>query len=181
MTDVVLRVRGVHTRRGDTDILRGVDLEVERGEVLAVVGPSGSGKTTLLRALNYLTPFDAGEVEVAGRLLRPGMCERADAAALREVRLRVGMVFQSFHLFPAPDRDRQRRGGAAPGARPVARAGTGAGEDAARVGSDWRTARRPCRTRSREASSSASRSRARSPWSRWRCCSTSPPPRSTRG
>jgi polar amino acid transport system ATP-binding protein len=100
MTDVVLRVRGVHTRRGDTDILRGVDLEVERGEVLAVVGPSGSGKTTLLRALNYLTPFEAGEVEVAGRLLRPGMCERADAAALREVRLRVGMVFQSFHLFP---------------------------------------------------------------------------------
>jgi polar amino acid transport system ATP-binding protein len=100
MTDVVLRVRGVHTRRGETDILRGVDLEVERGEVLAVVGPSGSGKTTLLRALNYLTPFDAGEVEVAGRLLRPGMCERADAAALREVRLRVGMVFQSFHLFP---------------------------------------------------------------------------------
>jgi polar amino acid transport system ATP-binding protein len=100
MTDVVLRVRGVHTRRGDTNILRGVDLEVERGEVLAIVGPSGSGKTTLLRALNYLTPFDAGAVEVAGRLLRPGMCERADAAALREVRLRVGMVFQSFHLFP---------------------------------------------------------------------------------
>jgi polar amino acid transport system ATP-binding protein len=100
MTDVVLRVRGVHTRRGETDILRGVDLEVARGEVLAVVGPSGSGKTTLLRALNYLTPFDAGEVEVAGLVLRPGMCERADAAALREVRLRVGMVFQSFHLFP---------------------------------------------------------------------------------
>jgi polar amino acid transport system ATP-binding protein len=100
MTDVVLRIRGVHTRRGETDILRGVDLEIGRGEVLAVVGPSGSGKTTLLRAFNYLTPFDAGEVEVAGQRLRPGMCERADAAALREVRLRVGMVFQSFQLFP---------------------------------------------------------------------------------
>jgi polar amino acid transport system ATP-binding protein len=100
MTDVVLRARGLHTRRGATDILRGVDLDVGRGEVLAVVGPSGSGKTTLLRALNYLTPFDAGEVEVAGQRLRPGMCERADAATLRAVRLRVGMVFQSFHLFP---------------------------------------------------------------------------------
>jgi polar amino acid transport system ATP-binding protein len=100
MTDVVLRARGLHTRRGETEILRGVDLDVGRGEVLAVVGPSGSGKTTLLRGLNYLTPFDAGEVEVAGQRLRPGMCERADAAALRAVRLRVGMVFQSFHLFP---------------------------------------------------------------------------------
>jgi polar amino acid transport system ATP-binding protein len=100
MTDVVLRARGLHTRRGATEILRGVDLDVGRGEVLAVVGPSGGGKTTLLRGLNYLTPFDAGEVEVAGQRLRPGMCERADAATLRAVRLRVGMVFQSFHLFP---------------------------------------------------------------------------------
>ena len=143
MTDVVLRVRGVHTRRGDTDILRGVDLEVERGEVLAVVGPSGSGKTTLLRALNYLTPFDAGEVEVAGQRLRPGMCERADAAALRAVRLRVGMVFQSFHLFPAPDArsttSRRRRAGCS---ACRARQRTGAGQDAARVASGWRTARR---------------------------------------
>jgi polar amino acid transport system ATP-binding protein len=100
MTDVVLRARGLRTRRGTTEILRGVDLDVGRGEVLAVVGPSGGGKTTLLRSLNYLTPFDAGEVEVAGQRLRPGMCERADAATLRAVRLRVGMVFQSFHLFP---------------------------------------------------------------------------------
>jgi polar amino acid transport system ATP-binding protein len=100
MTDVVLRARGLRTRRGTTEILRGVDLDVGRGEVLAVVGPSGGGKTTLLRSLNYLTPFDAGEVEVAGQWLRPGMCERADAATLRAVRLRVGMVFQSFHLFP---------------------------------------------------------------------------------
>jgi polar amino acid transport system ATP-binding protein len=54
----------------------------------------------LLRALNYLTPFTAGSVEIAGHTLRPGMSERTDAAALRAVRTRVGMVFQSFHLFP---------------------------------------------------------------------------------
>jgi polar amino acid transport system ATP-binding protein len=98
--EAVLRVRGLHTQLGGRPVLCGVDLDVERGRVLAVVGPSGAGKTTLLRALNYLTPFAAGEVTVAGLRLRPGMCERADAAALRAVRRSVGMVFQSFHLFP---------------------------------------------------------------------------------
>jgi polar amino acid transport system ATP-binding protein len=96
----VITVRGLETVRGGTPILRGIDLAVDAGEVLAVIGPSGSGKTTFLRALNYLTPFTAGEVEIAGQGLRPGMSERADAAALRAVRVRVGIVFQSFHLFP---------------------------------------------------------------------------------
>jgi len=96
----VVAVRGLRACRGETDVLHGIDLEVHRGEVVAILGPSGSGKTTLLRALNYLTPFSDGEVEIAGHPLRPGMCERADAAALRAVRTRVGMVFQSFHLFP---------------------------------------------------------------------------------
>ncbi len=100
MRDVVLCARGLTTRRGDATILHDVDLTVRRGEVLAVVGPSGGGKTTLLRAFNYLTPFDAGEVDVAGLGLRPGLCERRDAPVLRAVRQRVGMVFQTFHLFP---------------------------------------------------------------------------------
>jgi polar amino acid transport system ATP-binding protein len=96
----LLAARGLHVRLGDRDVLRGVDLAVARGEVVAVLGGSGSGKTTLLRALNYLTPFTAGEVEVGGLRLRPGMSERRDAAALRAVRRRLGMVFQAFHLFP---------------------------------------------------------------------------------
>ncbi len=96
----VVTVRGLRTRRGPTEILRGVDLDVGAGEVVVIVGPSGSGKTTLLRALNYLTPFTAGTIDIAGHALRPGMSERTDAAALRAVRTRVGMVFQSFHLFP---------------------------------------------------------------------------------
>lgn len=97
---VIVHVRGVHTRRGARDVLRGVDLTVRRGEVVALVGPSGGGKTTLLRALNYLTPFDAGEVDIAGHELRPGLSERHDATLLRAVRTRVGMVFQQFNLFP---------------------------------------------------------------------------------
>jgi polar amino acid transport system ATP-binding protein len=96
----VVRVRGLHTRLGTQDVLCGIDLDVRPGEVVAVIGASGSGKSTLLRALNYLTPFTAGDVEVAGHHLRAGMCERRDAEALRAVRRRVGMVFQAFHLFP---------------------------------------------------------------------------------
>jgi polar amino acid transport system ATP-binding protein len=100
MSAPVVAAHGVHTRFGAAEVLRGVDLTVARGEVVGVLGGSGGGKTTLLRALNYLTPFHAGSVEVAGLSLRPGMCERRDAAALRAVRTRVGMVFQHFHLFP---------------------------------------------------------------------------------
>jgi polar amino acid transport system ATP-binding protein len=101
MTDAaVLRTRGLATRLGTAEILQGIDLEIARGEVVAVIGASGSGKTTLLRALNYLTPFTGGAVEIAGHTLRPGLSERLDAGVLRAVRTRVGMVFQSFHLFP---------------------------------------------------------------------------------
>ncbi|HUI25739.1 MAG TPA: amino acid ABC transporter ATP-binding protein [Candidatus Kryptonia bacterium] len=96
----ILSVRALRARRGDRDVLRGIDLCVARGEVVALIGPSGGGKTTLLRALNYLTPFNEGEVDIAGHRLRPAMSERKDAAALRAVRTRVGMVFQSFNLFP---------------------------------------------------------------------------------
>jgi ABC-type polar amino acid transport system ATPase subunit len=96
----IVSARALQTRLGGTEVLRGVDLTVSRGEVVAIIGPSGGGKTTLLRALNYLTPFTAGEVEIAGHRLRPGLSERRDAALLRAVRTRVGMVFQSFHLFP---------------------------------------------------------------------------------
>jgi polar amino acid transport system ATP-binding protein len=95
-----LEVHGMCCRRGDVEVLRGVDLIVRRGEVVAVLGGSGSGKTTLLRALNYLTPFSAGRVRVAGAELVPGMCERRDRRVLQAVRRRVGFVFQGFQLFP---------------------------------------------------------------------------------
>ena len=96
----VVTVSGLRTRLGGTEVLRGIDFAVGRGEVVALIGPSGGGKTTLLRGLNYLTPFCEGSVSIAGQQLLPNMSERAHAAALRAVRLRVGMVFQAFHLFP---------------------------------------------------------------------------------
>jgi polar amino acid transport system ATP-binding protein len=95
-----LEVRGLHVARGDRDVLCGIDLAVEQGEVVAVLGGSGSGKTTLLRALTYLTPFTAGEVRVAGARLVPGMTERRHGHVLQAVRRRMGFVFQGFHLFP---------------------------------------------------------------------------------
>ena len=96
----VIDVRGLRLRLAGKEILCGVDFSVGRGQVIALVGPSGSGKSSLLRGLNYLTPFTDGDVEIAGHHLRPGLSERRDAELLRSVRTRVGMVFQSFHLFP---------------------------------------------------------------------------------
>ena len=93
-------VRGLCVHRGQTEVLRGIDLSIARGEVVAVLGGSGSGKTTLLRALVYLTPLAAGEVRVAGERLVPGMTERRNGRTLQAVRRRVGLVFQGFNLFP---------------------------------------------------------------------------------
>ena len=90
----VVRARGLRKSFGTVSVLNGVDLDVHRGEVVAVIGPSGSGKTTLVRTLNHLEQPDAGSVEIDGRPM--GGRDRELAAQRR----RVGMVFQRFNLFP---------------------------------------------------------------------------------
>ncbi len=95
----MIRVRRLCKRHGARAVLENVSAEVERGQTIAIVGPSGGGKSTLLRCLNYLEPFDQGEVEIAGIRLVPGMGAR-ERETLRELRARVGMVFQQFNLFP---------------------------------------------------------------------------------
>ncbi len=94
----MISVRSLSKRHGAREVLVGVTAEVRRGETIAIVGPSGGGKSTLLRCLNYLEGFDAGEIEIAGITLRPGMAN--GDPALRRLRTRVGMVFQQFNLFP---------------------------------------------------------------------------------
>ena len=89
-----LSLRGVIKSFGDTAVIRGIDLEVERGEMVCLIGASGSGKSTLLRCINLLEPVDDGEILFDGTdIAEPGLDPRP-------VRQRIGMVFQSYNLFP---------------------------------------------------------------------------------
>jgi ABC-type polar amino acid transport system ATPase subunit len=99
----VIRVRNLHKRFGDHPLFQGIDLDVGRGEVVAIIGPSGSGKSTFLRCLNGLEPFQEGEVDVDGTALHSlhgPKPSREDRETIRRVRLKLGMVFQQFNLFP---------------------------------------------------------------------------------
>ena len=96
----MIRVEGLVKRHGTQEVLRGVTLEVRRGELAAVIGPSGGGKSTFLRCLVGLERLDAGTITVGDTTLRPGLSHEAEADALRAIRSRAGMVFQHFHLFP---------------------------------------------------------------------------------
>jgi cystine transport system ATP-binding protein len=101
-TAPLLRATGLRKSFGDLEVLKGVDLEVRRGEVLVLIGPSGSGKTTVLRALNALTPPDAGVIELDGDRVDFGAStgKRARAAERELLRDSAGMVFQHYNLFP---------------------------------------------------------------------------------
>ncbi len=92
-----LRVRALHAVRGQQAILRGLDLDVDAGEVCAVMGVSGAGKTTVLRVVAALQPFSSGTVEIGGVSLAPGALP--PESQLRALRRRVGVVFQSHALF----------------------------------------------------------------------------------
>lgn len=107
MTPMV-QIAGVHKLFGDLHVLRGVDLEVEPGEVCVILGPSGSGKSTLLRCINELEMISAGRIFVDGELMgmrevdkggRTELHRRTDKDISRQ-RSRIGMVFQRFNLFP---------------------------------------------------------------------------------
>jgi len=90
----LIAIDDVHKYFGNNHVLRGVSLEIEAGEVIAVIGKSGSGKSTLLRCINGLETIDAGRITV-------DQVELAnDEAHLRALRLKVGMIFQQFNLFP---------------------------------------------------------------------------------
>ena len=100
----LVAVKALVKRFGTQEILRGVDLDVEKGEVVVIIGPSGSGKTTLLRCINFLEDYQEGRIIVDGELVGyrddGGRLVRLPDAAIARMRADVGMVFQSFNLFP---------------------------------------------------------------------------------
>ena len=91
----IVSMRGLRKRFGVLEVLKGIDLDVQPGEVVAIIGRSGSGKSTLLRCINGLESHEGGTLEVEGRRLQPG-----HADAMRALRQRVGMIFQGFNMFP---------------------------------------------------------------------------------
>ena len=97
----ILSVSNIHKSFGKTKVLRGVDISMEEGEVMAVLGSSGSGKTTLLRCINFLETADKGQIFVGGRCIFDADSKaRLSLAETRERQLNFGLVFQSFNLFP---------------------------------------------------------------------------------
>ncbi len=105
MKPVIIKARNVQKSFGSNHVLKGIDLDVAKGEVLAVIGPSGSGKSTFLRCLNFLEEYDQGEVwfgdELVGyRKTSAGKLVSDAPANVAAIRARMGMVFQSFNLFP---------------------------------------------------------------------------------
>jgi polar amino acid transport system ATP-binding protein len=102
MADPMLKLEGVHKRFGSLEVLRGIDIEVDKGEVVCVLGPSGSGKSTLLRCINLLEPPEEGDIYLEGKSIcrGPGSGSGEQSWEVDYVRQRVGIVFQQFNLFP---------------------------------------------------------------------------------
>ena len=96
----IVSLREVHKFFGENEVLKGVDLDVARGEVVVIFGRSGSGKSTLLRCINILEEPTSGSVEVDGIVYEAGPGNRQRRKTMREIRSRTGMVFQEFNLFP---------------------------------------------------------------------------------
>lgn len=96
-----LQIENFYKSFGNTEVLKGVSLSLEKGEVLTVIGSSGSGKTTLLRCVNFLETPDSGKMSLEDKVLYDGNSSAKETdKTLREKRLNFGLVFQSFNLFP---------------------------------------------------------------------------------
>ncbi len=97
----ILEVKNLVKSFGKTEVLKGIDFSLEKGEVLSIIGSSGSGKTTLLRCLNFLEFAESGTIAVDGKVIYDGSCNKAlSDEEIRKMRLNFGLVFQSCNLFP---------------------------------------------------------------------------------
>ncbi len=104
MTDLVVHSVDVRKSFGRLEVLKGVSLDVRKGETVCIIGPSGSGKTTYIRCVNHLEKIDGGRIEVNGHLIgyreRNGELVEDSERSIAKQRTQIGMVFQRFNLFP---------------------------------------------------------------------------------
>ena len=100
----MVSIRGVHKHYGDLHVLKGVDLDIQPGQVVCIIGPSGSGKTTMLRCINFLETYQDGRIYVDGELVgyreKNGKLAPAPEKEIARIRTETAMVFQQFNLFP---------------------------------------------------------------------------------
>ena len=97
----LLEVKNIKKSFGKTEVLKGIDFDLEKGEVLSIIGSSGSGKTTLLRCINFLEFADGGTITVGGELIYDGKRDKKiKDSELGKKRMHFGLVFQDFNLFP---------------------------------------------------------------------------------
>jgi ABC-type polar amino acid transport system ATPase subunit len=96
----VVRVENLYKNFGSLEVLKGIEMEVGKGEVVVIFGRSGSGKSTLLRCVNFLEDPTSGLIEVAGVRLEGGHRTKGKREQVRQIRIKAGMVFQQFNLFP---------------------------------------------------------------------------------
>ena len=94
--EIIISAKGVKVNFGDFWALKGIDMEIKRGEIIVILGPSGSGKSTFIRTLNRLQPHSAGEIKVEGMEIS----EKTSVGDLKRIRADIGFVFQQFNLFP---------------------------------------------------------------------------------
>ncbi len=104
MTGPMVKAEGIHKRFGRLEVLKGINLEVQRGEVMCLLGPSGSGKSTFLRCINHLEKINSGRLSVDGELVgyreAGGKLHELHERDVGRKRAQIGMVFQQFNLFP---------------------------------------------------------------------------------
>lgn len=92
----MLKIRNLHKSFGSLEVLKGIDLDVNKGEVVAIIGPSGTGKSTLLRCINFLEVADNGEIEIDNKLINIKKHTKEDILSIRR---KTSMIFQSYNLF----------------------------------------------------------------------------------
>lgn len=100
MHDPIIKINNLHKSFGSVEVLKGIDMDVDAGQIVALIGPSGSGKSTLLRTINQLEEVTSGEILFDGQLVNRKLPHRQREKHLNHLRREIGMVFQHFNLFP---------------------------------------------------------------------------------